>query len=472
MENNLKNFSKEFEMIRCLDEVVATPVRIYKDDNYIAEGVINIDGKQKYLELPVRLKIGQLENVNLKMKSGRSFTTSLEVYERQMKHKSGKVEVKTFCSFPYLKNADFSSEYVSRFQCFLPTESSELKTFRFQLETMPYTLPDKICMYQCVRIQERDYQFDILQVKHGERGYYVIDSFQRMTFKDFGDYCFAIQQTIGFVTGYMPGGEIFYFSEQGEFYYTNRIRPALKTMYIPISINPYCFEQLWGSVAETYQKKLKILSAKEFSNLVDLIYSNKRFSATLMMMIESESMCSLLLMPGIYAIVLESLARILVIPVASEKRPIGNKKLFQKISAGIEKVIDSYASDLGAEDDLQKLKSRIPELNKTIRQSHLTNSEKLVQPFEQLGIVLTAGDREILAHRNDLLHGNMLLTNIEELSEGNINNYIQYASGKFYTLISSLILKYIGYSGYLINYAKFYEKQCGIETNEDFYRLI
>lgn len=130
-----------------------------------------------------------------------------------------------------------------------------------------------------------------------------------------------------------------------------------------------------------------MVTASVFSNLFAKIYSNKRFSTLLMMVIESESKCSLLLIPDIYAIVLESLARIFVRLAANEKRPIENKKLF--------------------------------------------------------------------THRNDLLHGSILLTEDEGLSDCEINNYMQYASGRRYTLINYLIIKCICFSGYMINYAKF-----------------
>jgi len=47
-----------------------------------------------------------------------------------------------------------------------------------------------------------------------------------------------------------------------------------------------------------------------------------------------------------------------------------------------------------------------------------------------------------------------------------------YISGRLYTLISALILKSIGYDGYIINHSKFFEDFCGIKTNEDYYRFI
>ena len=159
-------------------------------------------------------------------------------------------------------------------------------------------------------------------------------------------------------------------------------------------------------------------------------------------------------------------------PFMEEKRPIQNRELFKKISVEIEKIIDTYSSEIESEDDILKLKRRIPDLNKVIRQNHLTNHEKLIQPFDLLGIKLTADDIHMIEHRNDLLHGNTHMTDDENMEDVEINRYMMYASGKFYTLISSLILKYIGYDGYIINHAKVCEQQSGIETEEKLYKLI
>jgi hypothetical protein len=43
-----------------------------------------------------------------------------------------------------------------------------------------------------------------------------------------------------------------------------------------------------------------------------------------------------------------------------------------------------------------------------------------------------------------------------------------YASAKLYTLISKLILKNSGYSGYVINYGKLYNKT----SNEEYFEEI
>jgi len=471
--DNLKNFSAEFSIIENLESLVEAPVSVFdKNNRFIADGVMNKDGKEICLELPIRWHTDYCDNITVKTESGSTFFTTLEVDGHQMQIKEGEVTAKTSCSLLYLKDADLSPEYISKFSCFIPVELSELNTFRFQLETIRYSYAGIPYGNQCVRIHTGAFQFDILQVKSGDKGYYVIDSLNEMSFQTFGDYCFSIQQAIGFIMGYMPGGEIFYFSDKGTFYYTNRIRPAMKAMYYPIHTNPWHFIPLEESVAEYFKGKLNVMSAKDFSSLVRLIYENKRFSSVLMMMIESESVCSLLLVPSIYAIVLESLTKILTFPSAEEKRPVQDAELFKKISDEIEKIIDAYFPAFGIGDDILKLKRRIPQLNKVIRQNHLTNNEKLIQPFDLLGIELTVDDVHMIEHRNDLLHGNTHLIDDENLGDTEINRYMTYAAGKFYTLVSSLILKYIGYSGYIINHAKICEQESGIKIEESRYKLI
>lgn len=471
--DNLKDFTTEFSIIKKLESLVAAPVSVFdENDNFVADGVMNMGNKRRCLELPIRLNKECYDNITVKTESGYTFEVDLEVDENQTNVKENEVITKTFCSFSYLKNADFSPEYISKFSCFIPVEISKLHTFRFQLETIHYSCAGTIYNYQCVRICTGEFQFDILQVKNGEKGYYVIDCLNEISFQTFGDYCFSIQQAIGYIMGYMPGGEIFYFSDRGTFYYTDRIRPAMQSMYYPIYTNPYQFKQLSEAETVYFRTELKVMSSKDFSKLISWIYKDKRFSSVLMMMIESESVCSLLLVPSIFAIVLESLTKIMTFPFMKEERPIQNRELFKKISVEIEKIIDTYSSEVGSEDDILKLKRRIPDLNKVIRRNHLTNNEKLIQPFDLLGIKLTADDIHMIEHRNDLLHGNTHMTEDEDMEEVEINRYMMYASGKFYTLVSSLILKYIGYNGYIINHAKVCEQQSGIETEEKLYKLI
>jgi hypothetical protein len=405
--DNRKDFSNELEIINDLDELISKSVSVFEGDKFLSEGILLKEGNKLSLKLPIRIEKDCVENVIIETELGQRIFTTLDVDVRDMKVGEDGVFSNTLCSIRYLKNNIFSPDFISKFRCFIPTSHSKMDTYRFQLETIKYRDSEKIYSAQCVRINIEDLQFDVLQVKPKHKGYYVIEAFQDMPFDDFANYCYAIQQALGFMMGYMPGGEIFYFSGNKDYYYTNQVRPAMTSLYYPIHTNPYHFIQFRKTSAENYLNKLKAMSAKCFSSLVSLIYSNERFSSVVTMMIESESIRSLLLIPSIYAIILESLSKIVCVPIVEEKKPIKKKELFQEILKEMEEVIDSYSTKFESDDDILRLRRRLSELNKPIKNmKQLSNTEKLIQPFEQLGIELTPEDIAMIEHRNDLLHGN------------------------------------------------------------------
>lgn len=468
--DNIKNFSNELKIINNLNELISKTVLIFEKDEFISKGILLKEGTEFSLNLPIRIEKNCLEDITIETESGYRILTTLNVEKRNMKVRNNDIFANTLCSIQYLRNNTFSPDFISQFRCFIPTDPSKLHTYRFQLETITYSESEITYSSQCVRVNIEDIQFDVLQIKSNQEGYYVIEAFQNMPFGDFANYCYAIQQALGFVMGYMPGGEIFYFSGNKHFYYINHIRPAMESLYYPVHTNPYHFLQFRKMSAENYLGKLNVISAKCFSDLVSLIYLNERFSSVITMMIESESIRSLLLVPSIYAIILESLSKIVCVPITEEKKPIQKKELFRRILKDMENVIDTYSKEFEVDDVISKLKRRLSESNKPIKQ--LSNTEKLIQPFEQLGIELTPEDIAMIEHRNDLLHGNTHLTDDNRTETCDINNYMMYASGKLYTLISSLILKYVGYNGYIINHAKVCEKKCNINTKEEYYKLI
>lgn len=464
----VKDFSNELQRINDLNGLLSKTVSVFVRDKLVSGGIVFRKDDKFFLKLPDILTGDCIENATIKVITDEAeeietiFSVSLVLNKR-----STKLGEKVFLESIYLienfKNRIFSSDIESKFRCFIPTALSKLNSFIWQLETVEYS-----CDW--VRVHIDDIQFDILQLKFEKQGYYVIRAIQNMKYEVFADYAYAIQQAIGFITGYMPGGEIYYFADINDFYYTSSIRPALDSSYYPIHTNPY--SDFKGTSAEKYYNKLNVLPAKDFSKLVSLIYSNERFSSAIVMMLECASIHSLLIMPSIYAIILEILSKIICNSGEKNQKPIQNKELFRKISNSIYKIIDSFNSEMEPDDDIQKLKRRVPELNKVVKQEYLSNNEKLIRPFEQLGIELSINDINMIKHRNDLLHGNTFLMTDNRKELGEINNYMWYASDKWYTLISLLILKYIGYKGFVINHAKKSENNCHITTDEDYYLFI
>tara|TARA_R110000851_G_scaffold61343_4_gene141183 strand:- start:286757 stop:288184 length:1428 start_codon:yes stop_codon:yes gene_type:complete len=373
------------------------------------------------------------------------------------------IELDTFHSTAFKKKG--------RYKSFYPVELKDVKTFHNEFETVTYQRNGIEHFYDCLRITIEKRKYDLTQIKDENRGYYVFECLQDQNFEDFSDACYSIQQAVGFINKLMVGGEKFIFDGNGEFYYSNFIRPTLRGLYSPIFSNPYSKMDIERKVAEKMVNKLSRISLEDLSSLTTRIHQNPVFSVVILIILESTSIASLLLIPSSFAVIIEQLSKHLNVEEIGLDKPIDDPELESTIIDQLHQVIDQNKKDLTPENIL-KLKRRLNGINRPMNKRALTNNEKLTRPFEQLGIDLTLHDISIIEHRNDLFHGNVLLNTKQSRDEETTNLYMAYVSAKLFTLISKLILKSIGYSGYIYNQAKYLEKKLDLKTNEQYFDKI
>lgn len=268
----------------------------------------------------------------------------------------------------------------------------------------------------------------------------------------------------------MVGGEKFTFDQTGHLHYTNFIRPLVKGMYSPITTNPHSYRDISDDIASSFRDGLTRISLNQLSRLTHRIHHEPDFSVAILVLLEASSIRSLLIIPSSFAVIIEQLSKHLSRPEVGLEKPIQDSSLAQIIIKELHMIIERYRSL--SDSTVLKLKRRLNSLNHPVNKQKLTNNEKLTRPFEQLGIALTLHDIAIIEHRNDLLHGNILLTNDTENKRVDQNLYMTYVSAKLFTLISKLILKSVGYDGYVYNQAKYLEKHLNIETGEEYFERI
>lgn len=102
-----------------------------------------------------------------------------------------------------------------------------------------------------------------------------------------------------------------------------------------------------------------------------------------------------------------------------------------------------------------------------------TNNDKLISCFKKLNIELFKEDLTGIKARNKLLHGN--IPNYRNKKNHTIRDKdldLHYTSIRIYTLLNMLILKYVGYNNYVINFSKIYETNIGYMVDEEFYRKV
>lgn len=465
--NNFKDFEKEIELIEKLNSFKIKKIHLLGNRNLTAR----LSKKQSsfYMEI----------NAEIMFESNLSFMIDEKIYQTKNLENSSKditknvkktsnietnIEIKDFHSKDFKKIGLFKAIFI--------VDIKDLRRFHNEFETVTYQDSTTEYFYNCLRISLNDREYDVTQFKDKKNGYYIFECLQIQNHKDFLDVCFSIRQAIGFVNKLMVGNEVFLFDDACGLSYSNNIRPTITGMYSPITTNPYSYLDIVKNVSSKYINKLTRLSLENLSNLVRKIHTEPEFSVAILIILEASSLRSLLIIPSSFAVIIEQLSKHLSVEEKGLEKPIENQKLKNTIIEQLNNVIDNNCKNLSIEN-ITKLKRRINEINKPINKQHLTNNEKLTRPFEQLGIKLTSHDISIIGHRNDLLHGNILLKT-DEYSEDDekAELYMGYVSAKLFTLISKLILKSIGYNGYIYNQSKYLEKYLNINTEEEYFEKI
>ena len=349
-------------------------------------------------------------------------------------------------------------------------DSKSTNIFHYKLETAKY---DGIIpwAFECVRLTVMKKRYDITQHNDKENSYFIIENLDSVKLEEFREDSYAIQKGIGFLIGYMPGGENYIFSGKN-FIYRSLSRNPLKSFFYPVTSNPYSklYKSKEKEIADNYYGKLKVIPSSVISELITQLRYNMDFSVAIIFLMEVASLKSIVSMPGVFSVILESFANIIIIKQNKQEKLITDKDLVGDIIHDMNIVIDKHSKKIQPEAEI-KMRRRINEINKPVNFNRLTNAEKLRAPFDQLKIKLSEAEEKAIDYRNYLLHGNILMNNETERTSEEIDNHMLYISAKLYTLISKLILKSCGYKGYVINHSKLYE-QDGINSTEEYFEEI
>lgn len=354
---------------------------------------------------------------------------------------------------------------ITHFKMFFFDNSKTSNIFHTKLETVKNDGINTWAL-DCVRLSVNKKNYDITQHKNKDKSYFVIENLEPTPLAIFEEDSYAVQKGIGFLIGYMPGGQNYIFSGEN-FVYHRLSRKSLKSIFHPVTSNSYSKLRNEIKIADEYFSKLKVIPIDVISDFISQLRNNEDFSVAIIFLMEVTSLKSVVSMPGVFAVILESLANIIIIKQSRQEKLIDDEQLFKKIQTDLNTVIDCYADKIDENAEI-KIRRRINDLNKPINHKRLTNSEKLRAPFDQLKIKLSVEDELAIDFRNDLLHGNILMNNDTLRKSEEINNKMLYASAKLYTLLSKLILKNSGFNGYVINYGKLHNKN----SKEDYFEEI
>ena len=177
------------------------------------------------------------------------------------------------------------------------------------------------------------------------------------------------------------------------------------------------------------------VSSEQFSQLCEKLYNDKELFRVSEIVISAIGNKDPIQQGALYAVALETLTTNL--GDKESKKTIEDRKIASEVVKELKSTLERYKNKI-SEESFNILDKKINSINSP------TNKDKLIKTFANYGIELSNEDEQIIGKRNLYLHGSKPLktSDIFELTQ---------ISLRLHTLIVSLLLKYTGYSGHVVN---------------------
>lgn len=294
----------------------------------------------------------------------------------------------------------------------------------------------------CVEFLLDSYKF---RITIGDKNLYLY-SYKKLQETDFLKYLQAIKLALGFITGVFIGGKSCVFSTKsflGKFLKINYLKNLSMTSEKKLSIDTFIANYYpLKEELKKYDSHGKIqLTDMQFGKLCELVFKDDHISTTLHYLSQSELAGQnlehqLVLLACAY----EALTRYCRNQNEETLLPEDIYNIFEhEIKDKIKENIEQF--------DVDNKKNIIETLQGKIN-NYISNTSKLMKPLTENGLLLSKDEKRLLNHRNKMFHGEPF--SYTEDIDFNIHEF-QKEKYLYYFLIYAIILKRIGYDGYIID---------------------
>lgn len=338
-----------------------------------------------------------------------------------------------------LETDGFGSQ--SLYRAILPFPSFNKKPMEF-IESSPFKTGSSLRVAGYILLKIGDKQFGLFDYKINERDSLIFESYQIIKQSEFENILSAILYCFGLISGCLIRDEVLIINyadlkeENISGFHFRKIENSINGMP---SIDPKLYRDI-----DKNKIPPKYLSSDFFSNMVSKSIGDLRLFRSIKIITESFNY-PLEIKASTYSVALETLKNIIIEENEEKINPFKSKskasKAIQKCQCVINELEDS---------DFNNKKAV---LNKLEQLNQVGNRDSFILAFKLLKIPLNQDDENCISMRNDFLHGRIPFE--DEIKEKEEKDYqLQHIVYKLHLLITSLIFKYCGYSGYMLNNIK------------------
>jgi hypothetical protein len=305
-----------------------------------------------------------------------------------------------------------------------------------------------------ITVKDIDLQIFGYEDKETKRSYFFIENVFKTNYESFKEIIDDLLLAITFITGKFLGERIYFVGSANNTFNNCRLFGLSKF-----------FEDLKSGIGAIPDYNTKsdyvgvdnyFLKSNDLKKLTEEINSNLKYKRTILLICQSFQLPNYV-KASLYSVALESITNLVFAKIESKQNLIKNKEDFKLIKENLKKVLENHSNIIN-DETRKKFESDIDRLNTP------TNKQKLLLPFQYYGAKLPQRDIAAIEHRNDYLHG--------RIPENSDKHYLGISLGRLLFCVNYLVLKYIGFEGYIYYNASVYQKLNDLEMEENPLRRI
>jgi hypothetical protein len=271
----------------------------------------------------------------------------------------------------------------------------------------------------------------------------LIDSSHPTNIKSFKKRANAIRSAFAILSGKYYRTNVFYVtSKEADFSVIENVYYEMEEpswlgefQLIDLSLFSKYFEDQNEETRNLWRQYHELFPRDIFSKLCQEICNNEKIARVVDLILSGNANLNAIQQGAIYSVAIETFANDIYENNEAKLKPVPDKPTFKDLREDFINVLNKHASKIG-ETAATIFQKKIMDLNNP------TNRDRLFKPFELYGIKLTEAEISSLDNRNDFLHGRSPHEDVSKIKKVALDLHF---------LLCCLLLKYVGYSGYINN---------------------